>query len=170
MRIKQQGLKRIPLPHMRGFKTCTALPTTGTQKLLKITHYSPSTLVDLVILDKPRCAGWCCDLPPTSPCRDTQPVVRGAPGQRDMHLRGCRELPPRWALQHPQTGISPPELLEMPSLELSLPKLCDFPVLAHSRPPSPAAPRYAGRACTRRDAAGLSQATTGTTATSLKRG
>lgn len=85
-----------------------------------------------------------------------------------MHLQGCQELPPRWALQHPQTGISPPELLEMPSLELSLPKLCDFPALAHCRPPSPAAPCYTGCACTQHDAAGLSQAMTGTTAMSLK--
>lgn len=153
---------------MRGFKTHTALPTTDMKKLLKITHHSLSTLVDLAILDKMRCAGW---------CRDLYPMLSpGTHGQRprelqevmDVRLQGCRELSPTWALQHSQTGISPLKLLEMQSLELSLPKLWDFPVPADSSPLSPAARRYAGRARTRHDAARLSQATTRTTAMSLK--
>ena len=150
---------------MRGFKSRTALPTTHLKKLLKITHYSPSTPVDLVTWDKTCCAGWGCDLHPTSPCRALRRAADGpgSCGRRGM-LRGCGELPPSRALQHPQTGVCPPELLETQSAELPRPGLCDCPVSAHSSPPSPAARCHAGCARAQHHAARLSCATTGTTA------
>lgn len=79
----------------------------------------------------------------------------------------CRELSPRWALQHPQTGISPPELLEMQSLELSLPT--PRALAAPSSPLPPAARCHVGHARTQHNAARLSQAMVGITAMSLKR-